>query len=190
MPVWQLGGPSSTATPTAGPRAISKAPQAILQAPVGHCGGTPLNVVGQCLEKGDKGGDKGGWRLRYLVSNLTETGPLHAAGLTTDIVARCAAACAACSQCAFYSVSLYNDDCSWYRSCDLAALKTVPGGYRTFRLPRVDSQNEALQQSRSENTKRKEQHLTTSAPTTIKPLVLDQALVRRPRARGAGKSDT
>jgi hypothetical protein len=110
------------------------AQRAIIDAPTGHCGGTDVHLYkpGRCAHE-TRG--KGGWHLREMIGNLTETGPLAAAGLTPNIVARCAAACAACSTCAFFSVSLYNDDCSWYATCELAALSTTPGGYRTFQMP-------------------------------------------------------
>ena len=110
------------------------AQRAIIDAPTGHCGGTDVHLYkpGRCAHE-TRG--KGGWHLREMIGNLTETGPLAAAGLTPNIVARCAAACAACSTCAFFSVSLYNDDCSWYATCELTALSTTPGGYRTFQMP-------------------------------------------------------
>ena len=79
---------------------------------------------------------KGGWHLRDLVDNLTETGPLAADGLTPEIVARCAAACAACPACAFFSINLYRDTCNWYRRCNLTALNPTPRGFRTFTMPR------------------------------------------------------
>ena len=117
-----LDATSSNGLPTA---------RAVAEAAVGYCGGTPVEeyIAGTC--KSSMG--KGGWHLRELVGNLTVTGPLAEDGLTTDIVARCAAACAACSACAFFSVNLYNDDCSWFKNCDMTALETIPRGYRTFR---------------------------------------------------------
>ena len=117
----------------------SAALQAIMDAPAGHCGDTDtqkdvLGNIDDC-QSGDinvlaKG--KGSWHLREMVGGLTETGPLAADGLTPDIVARCRAACAACSACAVFSVNLYADTCSWYRSCNLKALSSTPLGYRTF----------------------------------------------------------
>ena len=108
--------------------------RAIIDAPAGHCGGTDVIPYAPPRCANEELG-RGGWHLRELIGNLTQTGPLAAAGLTPDIVARCAAACAVCSTCAFFSVNLYNDDCSWYASCDLLALSTTPGGYRTFQMP-------------------------------------------------------
>ena len=108
--------------------------RAIINAPAGHCGGTDVIPYAPPRCANEELG-RGGWHLRELIGNLTQTGPLAAAGLTPDIVARCAAACAVCSTCAFFSVNLYNDDCSWYASCDLLALSTTPGGYRTFQMP-------------------------------------------------------
>ena len=108
--------------------------RAIIDAPAGHCGGTDVIPYAPPRCANEELG-RGGWHLRELIGNLTQTGPLAAAGLTPDIVARCAAACAVCSTCAFFSVNLYNDDCSWYASCDLFALSTTPGGYRTFQMP-------------------------------------------------------
>jgi len=110
--------------------------QAIIDAPAGHCGdtGTRTDVfdnVNDC----QKANGKGSWHLREMVGGLTETGALAADGLTPEIVARCAAACAACSECNFFSINLYADTCSWYRSCDLTALTPTPLGYRTFTMP-------------------------------------------------------
>ena len=121
----------------------SAAQRAIIDAPTGHCGGTDVHLYapGRCAKEAL---GKGGWHLREMIGNLTETGPLAAAGLTPNIVARCAAACAACSTCAFFSVSLYNDDCSWYATCELAALSTTPGGYRTFQMPLQGSQSNSV----------------------------------------------
>ena len=113
----------------------SAALQAIMDAPAGHCGDTDTHrdVLGNyaCQEANGKGS----WHLREMVGGLTDTGPLAADGLTPDIVARCKAACAACSACAFFSINLYADTCSWYRSCDLTALTPTPLGYRTFTMP-------------------------------------------------------
>ena len=114
-------------------RSPDAALQGIIDAPTGHCGGTDVIPYAPPFCSKEARG-KGGWHLRELVGNLTETGPLDAAGLTPDIVGRCAAACAMCSTCAFFSVSLYNDDCSGYASCELATLSTTPGGYRTFQM--------------------------------------------------------
>ena len=117
----------------------SAALQAIMDAPAGHCGDTDthtgvlahLGKINACK----KANGKGSWHLREMVGGLTDTGPLAADGLTPDIVARCKAACAACSACAFFSINLYADTCSWYRSCDLTALTPTPLGYRTFTMP-------------------------------------------------------
>jgi hypothetical protein len=67
------------------------AQRAIIDAPTGHCGGTDVHLYkpGRCAHE-TRG--KGGWHLREMIGNLTETGPLAAAGLTPNIVARCAAA--------------------------------------------------------------------------------------------------
>ena len=140
-PVWH-----GDAIPTfsRGVRSPSAALRAIIDAPAGHCGGTDVSPYAppSCAKEAL---GRGGWHLRELVGNLTETGPLAAAGLTPDIVARCAAACAVCSTCAFFSVSLYNDDCSWYASCEgftaRRLLSTIPRGYRTFQMPLERSQS-------------------------------------------------
>ena len=116
----------------------SAALQAIMDAPVGHCGDmdTHRDVLAfptwwACRSPSGMGS----WHLREMVGGLTDTGPLAADGLTPDIVARCRAACAACSACAFFSINLYADTCNWYRSCDLTALTPTPLGYRTFTMP-------------------------------------------------------
>jgi hypothetical protein len=137
-PAWH-----GSATPTFGRGAIqhkrppppkpSAALQAIINAPAGHCG--KPHVLGN-IDDCRKSKGNGGWHLRDLVGNLTETGPLAADGLTPDIVARCAAACAACPACAFFSINLYRDTCSWHRRCNLTGLSPTPRGYRTFIMPR------------------------------------------------------
>ena len=110
-----------------------------MDAPVGHCGDmdTHRDVLAHLGNKNacQKANGKGSWHLREMVGGLTDTGPLAADGLTPDIVARCKAACAACLACAFFSINLYADTCSWYRSCDLTALTPTPLGYRTFTMP-------------------------------------------------------
>ena len=139
-PAWH-----ASAAPTFGRGAIehnrppppkpSAALQAIITAPVGRCGNANQRAAWG-IDDCQKTKGKGGWRLRDLVGNLTETGPLAADGLTPDIVARCASACAACPACAFFSINLYRDTCSWYRRCNLTALSLTPSGYRTFIMPR------------------------------------------------------
>jgi hypothetical protein len=118
----------------------NEALQAIMDASTGHCGNTdtPTDVLGN-INDCQKANGNGSWHLREMVGGLTETGPLAADGLTPDIVARCEAACAACSGCAFFSINLYADTCSWYRSCDLTALTPKPLGFRTFTMPVVGS---------------------------------------------------
>ena len=46
----------------------------------------------------------------------------------------CAALCRTCAHCVFVSFNLANDDCSWYRQCDLGELEDQQGGYRSMRV--------------------------------------------------------
>ena len=46
----------------------------------------------------------------------------------------CAALCRTCAHCVFVSFNLANDDCSWYRHCDLGELQDRQGGYRSMRV--------------------------------------------------------
>ena len=75
-------------------------------------------VAGTCAET-EFGGDcasdsQGAWAMR---------------GALSDCVRRCRC----CARCRYVSYSRHNSDCSWFASCDLAALKTdgQAASYRT-----------------------------------------------------------
>ena len=75
----------------------------------------------------------GGWTLQHMQPGLTEVGPPSKRGLTAEIVTACARRCAECSSCHYISVSLYQNDCSWFSKCDVVSEDRA---YASFRVRR------------------------------------------------------
>jgi len=83
---------------------------------LGFCGETGALVRGDCQR-----GHKGSFGLPT--------------GLRWDSAkAFCDAACANCARCAFVSLALKWNDCSWFASCDLGMLRRDVGGFRSYQF--------------------------------------------------------
>lgn len=63
--------------------------------------------------------------------------PLNAASGWTSAAAQCLELCRACASCHFITVSLPEQDCSWYAKCDVEHLHTELGGADRFRSAAV-----------------------------------------------------
>ena len=94
----------------------------------GHCGVTDGNGHSQSCELDDAGT----WGFQSL--------GLDVAAATEDAWSRaaeaCSRRCAACTRCRNLSISLLNEECSWYASC--AHLSLSPKGYRTASIASVE----------------------------------------------------
>lgn len=77
-----------------------------IEAQPGYCGITP-DSEGDCAT-----GDAGSW---------------HALARRARSLKRCAALCEGCPRCHYVSLSLKNDDCSWFHSCALPLEQGTPG---------------------------------------------------------------
>jgi hypothetical protein len=110
-------------------------PSAGIETRAGTCGQTVrMNKPGaqHCT------GDKGSWELRGTASARAVDAVPHAQS-------RCAALCARCSRCNYFSFSLQENDCSWFASCDFDRLLTRIGDFdaTVFSTARMSDANNA-----------------------------------------------